>query len=111
MDLESRSGFGLWASVIVDEAVHQRAKEKSKFAELQMETMKSSKEPLRYRRYGRWEHWSVSHSKSEEKIKASGMRKERKGKERKGERRNEIYQTPTKGMGARFLAAYLAGSR
>jgi len=53
----------------------------------------------------------VSHSKSEEKIKASGMRKERKGKERKGERRNEIYQTPTKGMGARFLAAYLAGSR
>jgi len=55
LDLESRSGFGLWASVIVDEAVHQRAKEKSKFAELQMETMKSSKEPLRYRRYGHWE--------------------------------------------------------
>ena len=26
-------------------------------------------------------NWSVSHSKSEEKIKASGMRKERKGKE------------------------------
>ena len=55
LDLESRSGFGLWASVIVDEAVHPRAKEKSKFAELQMETMKSSKEPLRYRRYGHWE--------------------------------------------------------
>jgi len=35
-------------------------------------------------------------------------KRDEKGKERKGERRNEIYQTPTKGNGARFLPASLA---